>query len=32
MTELLELPWPIERARGSFDADDARLQFAKYLE
>src|ERR1019366_2306818 len=29
MTELLELPLPIECAGGSFDADEARLQFAK---
>jgi hypothetical protein len=26
VTELLELPLPIECARGSFDADEARLQ------
>ena len=29
VTELLELPLPIKCARGSFDADKARLQFAK---
>ena len=30
VTELLELPLPIECARGSFDADEARLQFANH--
>jgi hypothetical protein len=32
MTELLELPLPIERAGGSLDADEARLEFAKDLQ
>jgi hypothetical protein len=32
VTELLELPLPIECAGGGFDADEARLQFAKDLE
>jgi len=31
VTELLELPLPIECAGGSFDADQARLQFADDL-
>jgi hypothetical protein len=32
MTELLELSLPIERAGGSFDADETRLEFAKDLQ
>ncbi len=32
VTELLELPLPRERTGGGFDADDARLQFAKDLQ
>jgi len=32
VTELLELPLPIERTGGGFDADEARLQFSEYLE
>lgn len=32
VTELLELPLPIECARGGFDADEARFQFANDLQ
>ena len=32
MTELFELPLPIECTGGRFDADEARLQFTKDLE
>jgi hypothetical protein len=32
VTELLELPLPIERAGRSFNTDEARLQFAKDLQ
>jgi len=32
VTELLELPLPKECAGGGFDADEARLQFAKDLQ
>jgi hypothetical protein len=32
VTELLELPLPIECTGGRFDADETRLQFSKHLE